>query len=89
MFNHPAEDSDAIVKLTNYIGTIKQAGGLGVIDWHVRASFPKNSKYMDWGNTYIKLLEFLSNDSEIWVTSLGEINSWLRERNTRISHFDF
>lgn len=89
LFNHPAEDSDAIGKLTNYIGTIKQAGGLGVIDWHVRASFPKNSKYMDWGNTYIKLLEFLSNDSEIWVTSLGEINSWLRERNTRISHFDF
>jgi len=30
-------------------------------------------------------LEFLSGDNEIWVTNLGDINSWLRERNKLFS----
>jgi len=84
----PREDDVAIQKLKDYIGVIKQTGGLGVIDWHVRASFPKNSKYLNWGETYIKLLEHLSNDDEIWVTSLGEVNSWLRKRNKLILKSD-
>jgi peptidoglycan/xylan/chitin deacetylase (PgdA/CDA1 family) len=83
LFNYPAEDP--IEKLTNHIDAIKQNGGLGVIDWHDRTSFPKNSKYLNWGKTYIKLLEFLSGDSEIWVASLGQINSWLRGRNMLIT----
>jgi peptidoglycan/xylan/chitin deacetylase (PgdA/CDA1 family) len=80
----PTEVCEAIRKLKDYIGTIKQTGGLGVIDWHDRASFPKNSGYLNWGKTYIKLLEFLSGDNDIWITNLGDINSWLRERNKLI-----
>jgi len=85
LFYRPIEICDAIEKLKDYIGVIKQSGGLGILDWHVRASFPKNSEYLNWGKTYIKLLEFLSGDNEIWVTNLGDINSWLRERNKLFS----
>lgn len=85
LFYRPGRGCDAIEELKHYVGTIRQSGGLGVIDWHVRASFPMNSKYLNWGKTYITLLELLSHDNEIWVTNLGEIHSWLRERNRRIS----
>jgi len=85
LFYNPVENCNAIEELKGYVSTIKQSGGLGVIDWHVRASIPKNSKYLNWGKTYVKLLEFLSGDNEIWITNLGEINSWFRERNKLFS----
>jgi len=88
LFYYSEEKLDTIEKLKYYIGTIKQSRGLGVIDWHIRTSFPKNSEYLNWGKAYVELLEFLSDDSEIWVTNLGEINSWLRKRNMLISQMN-
>lgn len=88
LFYNQTENHDAIGKLKNYVNIIKQSGGLGVVDWHVRTSFPKNSKYLKWGKAYIEFLDFLSHDDDIWVTNLGEINSWLRERSKLVSQLD-
>jgi hypothetical protein len=37
------------------------------------------------GKTYSKLLEKLSEDSDIWVTSLVNINSWIKDRERIIN----
>lgn len=84
LFCRPIEIYAAVDELKKFLETIKQLGGVGVIDWHVKSSYPKNSKYLNWGKTYIKLLEHLSNESEIWVTSLGNISDWLKNRSKTI-----
>ena len=85
LFPHPVEANDAVEKVKIYIETIKQFGGLGVIDWHVRTSYPKNNEYLNWGGAYVKIIKYLSTDSEIWTTNLGEITSWMRKREHILS----
>lgn len=80
LFYRPTKFEDTLIHFKSYIDTIKQIGGLGVIDWHVRTSYPKSPKFINWGKTYLKILEYLSADREVWVTNLSEINSWLKKR---------
>jgi len=85
LFYPPIEVNDAAKKIKTYIRTIKQYGGIGIIDWHVKTSYPKNTEYWNRGKTYIKILEYLSTDSEIWVTNLSDITSWLKKREQILS----
>ena len=83
LFYQPIEVDIAFEKLKQFVHIIKQFGGIGVIDWHVRTSLPVNSEFMKWGDCYVRLIEYLSNDSEIWVNSLGNISDWLRNRRDK------
>jgi peptidoglycan/xylan/chitin deacetylase (PgdA/CDA1 family) len=80
LFYHQVTVEKALSRLKAYIETIKRYGGLGVIDWHVRTSYPKNPEYSDWGHCYVKLLELLSSDPEIWMTNLQDTVSHLKQR---------
>jgi hypothetical protein len=80
LFYHPIEVDMAIDTLKSFISIIKKFGGMGVIDWHVRTSYPINSKYRKWGECYVRLMEYLSDDDTIWVSSLGNIYNWLKDR---------
>ncbi|NQY68447.1 MAG: hypothetical protein HRT72_12110 [Flavobacteriales bacterium] len=68
------------------ISTIKNCEGVGAIDWHVRTAIPKNKAFNNWGKLYIKILEELSKDNEIWVTSGEEIYSWMKSRKEQLDH---
>lgn len=80
LFGPNHNDVESSRKLESYVKIIKKTGGIGVIDWHVRTSFPKNETFYQWGKLYLSFLEYLFSDPDIWVTSLVEINNWLRER---------
>lgn len=88
LFCRPIEINQAVEKVKSYIKIIKQYGGIGVIDWHVRTSYPKNTEYLNWGRAYLAILQYLSTDSEVWVTNLGEISSWLKGREKILSSND-
>ncbi len=80
LFYQSVELETALERLKELTGTIRMLNGLGVIDWHAHTSFPYNQDYFKWGLCYLNFLNFLANNSDIWVTNLGEINKWLDDR---------
>jgi peptidoglycan/xylan/chitin deacetylase (PgdA/CDA1 family) len=84
LFYHNTTVERAVEEICRFIGNIKKCGGMGVIDWHERTSYPKNSEFFDWGRAYVEVIKYLASDREIWVTSLGEIASWIKEREVKI-----
>ncbi|MDH7599231.1 MAG: hypothetical protein QHH07_06295 [Sedimentisphaerales bacterium] len=76
LFDTPSRE-DPLARLKECTRIIRQTGGLGVIDWHNRTSFPKGGKYQTWGYAYLELLDYLASDPEIWVTDLGSAYKWL------------
>lgn len=78
LFYRPVEVDDAVKQIADAVSIIKTCGGMGSLDWHVRTSFPGNPEFRSWGEAYVRLLELLASDSEIWVTSLEDIHRWLR-----------
>lgn len=85
LFDPPIEINEAVEKVKGYIEIIKQSGGMEVIDWHVRTAYPRNAEYLNWGKAYLKIIEHLAADKEIWATNLGNITSWLKERRQILS----
>lgn len=86
LFYKPIKAEDAVEKLSGYIEIIKKYGGLGVIDWHDRTSYPKNKEFWGWGEVYIGTLNYLHNNPDIWVTNLGSIASWIKKRESILKH---
>lgn len=84
LFYRPIEHHVAVARLRQHVGAARDTGGLGVIDWHVRTAYPANAEYRSWGEAYVALIEWLAQDPGIWVTSLGEIASWLSRREARL-----
>jgi hypothetical protein len=82
LFSHSTEAGEAADKVKKYINIIKKYSGLGMMDWHVRTSYPKNSEFDTWGKSYLKILDYLSGESDVWVTNPGEIHSWLKKRES-------
>lgn len=76
---------DAIEDVWAGIERVIDGGGLAVLDWHVRCSFPGNERYRLWGETYIGILERLASTSGVWVTGLGEISDWATTRSRAIA----
>jgi peptidoglycan/xylan/chitin deacetylase (PgdA/CDA1 family) len=87
LFYRPMEIDDAVDRVLKYVETIKHYNGLGIIDWHVRTSYPKNKEFRKWGEAYINIIKKLSKEKDIWVTNLGEIISWWKQREDRISQY--
>ncbi|MCX9076231.1 MAG: hypothetical protein OIN88_16545 [Candidatus Methanoperedens sp.] len=85
LFYREIEVQDAVNKVADMIQVIKNYNGLGVIDWHVRTSYPSNKEYYKWGQAYLKIIEYLSSCKEIWVTSPGEIYNWLKDREKKLN----
>ncbi len=77
LFYRPIEVDAAIEQIVTGIQQIKACGGFGSIDWHVRTSFPGNPEFRNWGECYVRLLERLAREPDIWVTSLEDIHEWL------------
>ncbi len=75
----------AVQELQRYVHTIKRLGGLGVIDWHVRTSYPGNSEFRDWGRAYLEIIELLAADRDLWVTNLSEIAAWVSQRERAVA----
>ncbi len=81
LFYHSNNIDSALKKLTGFISKLKASGGMGVIDWHVRTSYPRNSPFLSWAVCYDKLLKYLSNDREIWVENLLTLHDWWKGSN--------
>jgi hypothetical protein len=75
---------DAFLEIKRHIDVIKKYNGIGIIDWHVRTSYPKNEEYWLCGETYCKVIKYLAGDSEIWTTNLENINKYLSNRSQSI-----
>ncbi|MBF0547062.1 MAG: hypothetical protein HQM08_21655 [Candidatus Riflebacteria bacterium] len=76
--------SSAVEKAIEYIENIRKFEGLGVIDWHVRTSFPGNDRFLNWGQTYVSLLKKLSQYKDAWITSPASIYEWLTKRTQNL-----
>ena len=77
----PAESFEQAKK---YILQFLKTGGVGAIDWHVRTSFPKNKRFKLWGETYLKILDFLAEQPQVWVTSFAQFYQWMEERTAKL-----
>jgi hypothetical protein len=73
-------------KLQQFNDILKRNNGLGVIDWHVRTSYPKNREYRNWGETYVKYIENVTRDDTAWVTNLMEIHNWVMRRRLELNY---
>lgn len=71
---------DAFFEIKRYVDVIKKYNGIGIIDWHVRTSYPKNEEYWLWGETYSKVIKYLAKDSEIWTTNLKNIYNYIANK---------
>jgi hypothetical protein len=85
IFYHDVSEDDAVRQACEAVDGIMDVGGVGAIDWHVRTSSPDSKQFGMWGRTYGALLDYLSEQDDVWVTSLGEINDWVRAREKRLT----
>jgi hypothetical protein len=85
LFYRRTDVESAAHQVQQYVEAIKRLGGVGVIDWHVRTSYPGNVAFRDWSLAYLEIIRSLAADHELWVTNLGEIADWvsLRERSIK------
>ena len=84
LFYSPLPVDVAVETIMTQVKVIKQFGGVGIIDWHVRTSVPLNKEYENWGKAYVATLESLAQDSEIWVTSVKDIADWIKVRSAKL-----
>jgi len=78
------DEGPASDELGRVVAAVKASGGLGVLDWHVRASAPANREFRAWGETYLRTLEAIAGDDELWVTDLARITQWVEGRELRL-----
>ena len=62
-----------------------EAGGVAVLDWHVRCSAPANDRYRAWGHVYLGVVERLAARNDVWTAGLGEIADWAQRRSDLIA----
>jgi hypothetical protein len=84
LFYQRFNENEALERGKTVIDMIRDAGGVGAIDWHVRTSNPDSKVFAAWGRTYLGLLDYLSELDDVWVTNLAEISDWTRARERRI-----
>jgi hypothetical protein len=84
LFYHRFNEAEALERGKAVVDRIREARGVGAIDWHVRTSNPDSKVFAAWGRTYLGMLDYLSEFDDVWVTNLGEISDWTRARERRI-----
>jgi hypothetical protein len=67
-----------------YISNLLKYNGIGVVDWHVRTSFPSTNSFNSWGKFYLEFLDYLKSKQEVWVTNAKEVYDWLDKRNKQL-----
>ncbi|MGH2456442.1 MAG: hypothetical protein ACRDHD_09335, partial [Candidatus Limnocylindria bacterium] len=80
LFGDGAGAEAAADELWQAIEEVRTVGGLAVLDWHVRASFPANRPFRAWAECYQLTLRRLAAARDLWVTDLGSIEAWWRRR---------
>jgi hypothetical protein len=84
LFRGTASSQEAADRLWAAIEGVRDVGGVAVLDWHVRTSFPGNRAFRTWGECYQTILRRLSAASDIWATDLGSIGEWWNARERRL-----
>ena len=88
-FYHKGITAEAATEsLMGLVGEIVRYNGMGVVDWHSDTSHPNTPAYREWGRAYFDFLQQLSLVPDVWVTSLGEIATWLCERERRLTYLE-
>lgn len=75
----------AMEHLASVVNQLLECGGVGVVDWHSDTSHPKTAGYGLWGQCYREFLRHISDVPGLWVTNLGEIASWVRDRDRQLA----
>lgn len=84
LFKRTKDVDVALAEFEKYLDEVERVGGVGMIDWHTRTSYPANKQYHNWGVGYVKILELLATRKNAWVTSAVEIaEAFLRSQNTK------
>jgi len=81
MLNPEFGQDEAFNQAKHYIDQFHNIGGVGSIDWHVRTSFPKSSRFKKWGEVYQQILEYLYVQEGMWVTNFENFYKWMIKRN--------
>jgi hypothetical protein len=85
LFYRPEQaGGDQLDRILAFVKSLKYYRGIGVVDWHSDTSHPSTPGYQNWGACYFALLQALAEDSSLWVTSLGEIVTWMQQRRARL-----
>jgi len=72
----------AMARTLAHIDAIEAAGGMGGLLWHPNAA--AESLFPGWWDCFIAALDHLAARGA-WVTSVGEIADWWRERELRLA----
>lgn len=80
LLNPEFGQDEALDQAKHYINQLKDIGGVGAIDWHVRTSYPSSQRFKKWGETYLQILEYLSQQDDIWVTNFESFYKWMEKR---------
>ena len=70
LFGGDLSTNDVSDKIEKQLAIMKRVGGVGAISWQVRSSLPLNQEYREQGKSYLRLLEMLASDEEVWVCDL-------------------
>ena len=84
LFRTGASAQEAADRLWAAIEEVREVGGLGVLDWHVRTSYPGNRVFRTWGECYQITLRRLAAATDIWATDLGSIGQWWAAREGQL-----
>jgi hypothetical protein len=74
LFEYGRQKNDAALdRVLSLLNNLKKYEGVAALDWHEYTSFPGSSKFRDWGQTYLNILEMLNADAEIAVYTGAEV----------------
>lgn len=78
----PQRDASAAIGAAiEHLKTVRDLGGLGVLNWHVGVWHDCPA----WKESYAAACEFLSEDAEAWIATPREIAAWWKERASRLN----
>ena len=77
--------ASAIEQLASVVKQLVDCEGIGVVDWHSDTSHPDTGGYHLWGLCYWQFLRHISEMPGLWVTNLGEIATWVQDRDRRLA----
>ena len=72
----------AVEAVVTAINVIVSTGGMGAINWHIQTSYPGNRQFRMWGTVYQEILRWLASRTDIWVTRLGDIATWVSREHS-------
>ena len=56
---------------------LRSSEGVGVLNWHARASSPNGIKLREWGRAYESILHQITKDQSIWIPTPLEFTNYI------------